>query len=87
MQFHVHLASAEGDALRLQPESLFESVVSTELYGASRAQHALPGKADCPAQGRNHLACATGESGGFRHRSVSGDLATGNAPDGGATAP
>jgi hypothetical protein len=46
MHFHVHLAASEGNSFRFQPESLFESVISAQLYGASGAQHALPGQPD-----------------------------------------
>jgi hypothetical protein len=44
VQFHVYLPASEGDSFGLQPESLFESVVSAQLYSASSAQHALPGQ-------------------------------------------
>jgi uncharacterized protein DUF1572 len=43
MQFHVYLTAPEGDPFGLQPESLFESVIPAQLYGASGAQNALPG--------------------------------------------
>ena len=46
--FHVYLPASEGDSFCLQPEALFESIVSPQLYSASRAQHALPGKATAP---------------------------------------
>ncbi len=81
MQFHVHLAPSEGDPFGLQPESLFESVISAQLYRASGAQHALPGQAHGAAKRRHHLAGSAGKSGGFRDRAVGGDFASGNAAD------
>ena len=43
VQFHIYLAASEGNPFGLQPEALFESVISAQLYVALGAQHALPG--------------------------------------------
>jgi hypothetical protein len=75
VQFHVHLAASEGDAFSFQPESLLEGVVSAQFDSASGAQDALPGQAHGAAERRYHLAGGTGKSGGFRNRSVGGNLA------------
>src|SRR5437762_1074529 len=63
VQFHVHLAAPEGDAFRLQPESLFEGIISAQLDGASGSQHSLPGQGDRASQSCYYLAGGARKSG------------------------
>jgi hypothetical protein len=83
MPFHVNLATSEGDSFSLQLESLLESVLSAQLYGASCAQNALPRHCHGAAQRRRYLACAAGKSGGLGDCTVGGNFSAGNAADGG----
>src|SRR5438477_2508139 len=81
VQFHVHLAAPEGDAFRLQPESLFEGIISAQLDGASGAQHSLPGQGDRASQSCYYLAGGARKSGSFCDSAIGGDLAARNATD------
>jgi hypothetical protein len=81
MHFHVYSSSSKCYSFGLQPEALFESVISAKFNGASGAQNTLPRQPHRAAQGCHDLARSTGESRSFRDCAVGGDFASGNAAD------
>lgn len=46
MQLQVDSTASEYNPFPFEPESLFECMISTQLYSASGTQHALPGHSD-----------------------------------------
>jgi hypothetical protein len=83
VKLHVNFPAAEGDAFSLEPEALFEGVVSAQLYGASGAYYTLPRQADGTTECSHYLAGGARKSSGFRDCAISGDLSVRNAASGG----
>jgi hypothetical protein len=86
VDFHIHTAAAEANALCFQTESLLGGMISPQLDFPARSEHPLPGQSEGSIQYARDLTRVAGQPDCSSDCAIGGNLTSRNGANSGANA-